>query len=247
MYVFYSLIYIKMSRPVNAGLNTIHEYIAKAHKRIDLIQGRLVRKGYWDAVRNLPELSNGGVGGETGDFYVVLVSGTTNVDGQAVWLVGDWILNTGTAWERASHSGGGGAAVFSVNGQIGNVVIDATDVGLGNVSNESKATMFNDSALTGTTTIQNVSFGTQQYSGGGTHNLGVDGLATNVFSDTSIAALPTTPLDGTEYLLINGGTGVITATATGGNTIFGLGITLPLLEQGESVRLRFISGVWYTV
>lgn len=237
-----------MSRPSNAGLNTVHEYVAKAHKRIDKLQNRLLRKGYWDAVRNIPELSNNGGGGETGDFYVVLVSGTTEIDGQAVWIVGDWILNTGTMWERTSHSGGGGGGtVFSVNGKIGNVVIDATDVGLGNVSNESKATMFTDSALTGTTTVQNIGFGTKFYSGGGTHNIGVDGLATNVFNDTSTAMLPTTPANGTEYLFVNSGTGTITITVGGLDTIFGAGSTIPLLAQGESVRLRFISGVWYTV
>lgn len=237
-----------MSRPANAGLNTVHEYVAKAHKRIDQLQGRLLRKGYWDAVQNLPVLGNGGAGGTTGDFYVVSVSGTTNIDGESVWLEGDWILNTGLVWERTSHSGGGGGgAVSSVNAKVGDVVINATDVGLGNVSNESKTTMFTNPTFTGTTTIQNIGFGTKQYSGGGTHTLAVDGLATNIFTDTSVALLPTSPANGTEYLLVNGGTGTITATAGGGNTIFGSGSTIALVRQGESVRLRFISGVWYTV
>jgi hypothetical protein len=42
--------------------------------------------------------------------------------------------------------------VSSVNSKTGAVVITATDVGLGNVTNESKATMFANAALTGTST-----------------------------------------------------------------------------------------------
>ena len=43
-------------------------------------------------------------------------------------------------------------AVQSVNGKTGVVTITASDVGLGNVTNESKATMFTNAALTGTPT-----------------------------------------------------------------------------------------------
>jgi hypothetical protein len=43
-------------------------------------------------------------------------------------------------------------AVSSVNGKTGAVVLSAADVGLGNVTNESKATMFNNAALTGNST-----------------------------------------------------------------------------------------------
>ena len=43
-------------------------------------------------------------------------------------------------------------AVSSVNGKTGVVTLTAADVGLGNVTNESKATMFNNAALTGDST-----------------------------------------------------------------------------------------------
>jgi hypothetical protein len=45
-----------------------------------------------------------------------------------------------------------GGDVQSVNGKTGSVTLTATDVGLGNVTNESKTTMFTDAALTGAPT-----------------------------------------------------------------------------------------------
>ena len=51
-------------------------------------------------------------------------------------------------WISLSSAG----SVTSVNGQSGAVVLTAANVGLGNVTNESKATMFNNAALTGDST-----------------------------------------------------------------------------------------------
>jgi hypothetical protein len=49
--------------------------------------------------------------------------------------------------------------VSSVAGRTGAVTLTATDVGLANVTNESKATMFTNPTLTGTTTLSTVSAG----------------------------------------------------------------------------------------
>lgn len=49
--------------------------------------------------------------------------------------------------------------VSSVAGRTGAVTLTASDVGLGNVTNESKATMFTNPTLTGTTTLSTVSAG----------------------------------------------------------------------------------------
>jgi hypothetical protein len=38
--------------------------------------------------------------GTTGDYYVVSVAGTTNLDGIDFWGVGDWAVFNGTVWER---------------------------------------------------------------------------------------------------------------------------------------------------
>lgn len=51
------------------------------------------------------------------------------------------------------------SGVTSVAGRTGTVTLSATDVGLGNVTNESKATMFSGPTFTGTTTMGTVSAG----------------------------------------------------------------------------------------
>lgn len=50
--------------------------------------------------------------------------------------------------------------VTSVAGRTGAVTLSKTDVGLGNVTNESKTTMFTDAALTGTPTVPTTAKGT---------------------------------------------------------------------------------------
>jgi hypothetical protein len=60
--------------------------------------GALVYKGTWNANTNNPTLSSGV--GTTGDYYVVSVAGTTNLDGIDFWGVGDWAVFNGTVWER---------------------------------------------------------------------------------------------------------------------------------------------------
>jgi hypothetical protein len=93
----------------------------------------LAFKGSWDANSNTPELSDGGVGGNLNDFYIVGVSGTTSIDGHNSWEVGDWIIDTGTSWDRIPASN----VVVSVAGKVGVVTLIKADVGLPNVDNTS--------------------------------------------------------------------------------------------------------------
>lgn len=107
--------------------------------------------------------------------------------------------------------------VTSVNGQTGVIVLDASDVGLGNVTNESKATMLNDTVLTGTPTAPTAIAGTN------TTQLATTGFVTdavstavngNVASATKLATARTigitgavtgtaTSFDGTQNISIN--------------------------------------------
>ena len=57
---------------------------------------------------------------------------------------------SGTEWNLGAFSVAG--AVVSVNGRDGAVELTKSDVGLGNVTNESKTTMFHDPVFTGTVT-----------------------------------------------------------------------------------------------
>lgn len=85
--------------------------------------GALVYKGTWNAATNTPTLASGV--GNKGDYYVVSVAGTTNLDGITDWQVNDIALFNGTAWQKIDNTD----AVLSVNGKTGVVVLGPTDVG----------------------------------------------------------------------------------------------------------------------
>jgi hypothetical protein len=59
-----------------------------------------------------------------GDYYVVNVAGSTNLDGITDWQIGDWAIFNGTAWEKVDNTD----SVSSVNGQVGTVVLTAANV-----------------------------------------------------------------------------------------------------------------------
>lgn len=79
--------------------------------------------GTWDAATNTPTLTSGV--GSQGDYYVVSVSGNTNLDGITDWVAGDWAIFNGTVWEKVDNT----ESVISVNGQTGVVVLTPGDIG----------------------------------------------------------------------------------------------------------------------
>ena len=84
-----------------------------------------------------PMVDNQGNALVTGVMYFNSTTGTLRI----------W---TGTVWSLGAFSVAG--AVVSVNGRDGAVELAKSDVGLGNVTNESKTTMFHDPVFTGTVT-----------------------------------------------------------------------------------------------
>lgn len=87
------------------------------------IQGGVSYQGAWNASTNTPTLTSSV--GTKGHYYVVSVSGNTNLNGVTDWLVGDWAIYNGTAWEKIDNTD----QVASVNGYTGVVVLTNTDVG----------------------------------------------------------------------------------------------------------------------
>lgn len=83
----------------------------------------LVYEGTWNASTNTPTLASGV--GANGHYYVVATSGSTNLDGITDWVVGDWAIFNGAAWQKIDQTN----LVSSVNGEVGAVVLDAADVG----------------------------------------------------------------------------------------------------------------------
>ena len=66
----------------------------------------LVYKGTWDALTNNPFLQSSV--GTDGDYYIVSVAGTTNLNGINVWNVGDWAIFNGGTWQKIDNSVTGG-------------------------------------------------------------------------------------------------------------------------------------------
>lgn len=85
--------------------------------------GSLVYKGTWNAATNTPTLTSSV--GNKGDYYVVSVAGTTNLNGITDWQVNDLAVFNGAVWQKIDNTD----AVLSVNGYTGVVVLTATDVG----------------------------------------------------------------------------------------------------------------------
>lgn len=100
----------------------------------DSLTGSLDYRGAWNANTNSPTIPAASAGNK-GDYYVVSVAGTTNVDGNASWAVGDWIVSNGASWDKIDNT----QAVTSVAGKTGAVTLVKGDVGLGNVDNTADA------------------------------------------------------------------------------------------------------------
>jgi hypothetical protein len=64
--------------------------------------GGLKYAGLWDANTNTPTITSGV--GSTGEYYVVGTAGTTTIDGESDWQVGDWIIFGGSIWQKIDNS-----------------------------------------------------------------------------------------------------------------------------------------------
>jgi len=76
--------------------------------------GALNYKGTWDASTNTPTLASGV--GTQGDYYVVSVDGTTDLDGITNWGVGDWAAFNGSVWQRVEGGADGNFVNLDVTG-----------------------------------------------------------------------------------------------------------------------------------
>ena len=66
------------------------------------VVGALNYKGTWDAAANNPALASSV--GTKGDYYVVSVSGSTNLNGITDWVVSDWCVFNGSVWQKVDNS-----------------------------------------------------------------------------------------------------------------------------------------------
>ncbi len=118
------------SIPQGAGVlagGTTGQFLAKAsNTNYDTtwlsITGGLSYQGLWNASTNTPTLTSSV--GTSGTYYVVSVSGSTNLNGVTDWVVGDWAIFNGTTWQKIDQTN----LVTSVNGYTGSVVLTQPDI-----------------------------------------------------------------------------------------------------------------------
>jgi hypothetical protein len=75
--------------------------------------GALNYKGTWNASTNVPTLASGV--GTQGDYYVVSVAGSTDLDGVTNWGVGDWAAFNGSVWQRLEGGADGNFVNLTVS------------------------------------------------------------------------------------------------------------------------------------
>jgi hypothetical protein len=99
--------------------------------------------GTWNASTNTPTLvSSTAPAGPGGSYYIVSVAGTTNLNGITDWTVGDWVIWSGSVWQKLE---GGMTSVTVGSTQIaggtsGRVLYDNAGV-LGEMTNTGTGTV----------------------------------------------------------------------------------------------------------
>lgn len=86
--------------------------------------GALNYKGTWDASTNNPTLTSSV--GTKGDYYVVSVAGSTNLDGTTLWGVGDWAVFNGSIWQKVDGGDSGNFVNISVSSLTGYMYANGT-------------------------------------------------------------------------------------------------------------------------
>lgn len=97
------------------------------------VLGSMRYQGTWNASTNSPAIP-AAAEANRGWYYVVQTAGTTTISGINDWEPGDWIVSSGTRWDKLDNTD----QVMTVAGQKGNVVLTHTDIGgLGTMATQS--------------------------------------------------------------------------------------------------------------
>ena len=173
--------------------------------------GALNYKGTWNASTNSPALASGV--GTKGDYYVVSVAGSTNLDGETLWGVGDWAVFNGAVWQRLE----------------GGSTINATTVS----ASTSVTTPIVQSSTSAGTTLKNASGTTCiQYGAGGGTNVTIEAAINMNGANAHIEMSPT----GTGHVTIK-------PTAVGDMDNMIIGATTPLAGGFTTVKAATTIGV----
>jgi len=176
------------------------------------LTGGLIYNGSWNANSNEPALSSGV--GTQGSYYVVSVSGITNLDGVIDWVVGDWAIFNGTIWQKIDQTN----LVTSVAGRIGAISLSYSDISGLNTAATMPASNF---ATAAQGTAADTAYADRyKWDGGssgltastGRTSLGLGSIATQDANSVAITGGTISGLS-TALPIDSGGTGQTTATA----------------------------------
>jgi hypothetical protein len=219
---------------------SVLDTLASLQSQITALSGFVNYKGTWNASTNTPTLVSSV--GTKGDYYVVSVTGSTNLNGITTWTQGDWAIFNGTAWEKVDNTD----LVTSVAGRTGAVTLTTADIsGLGTIATQAASNVsITGGSITGITDLAVSDGGTGASTASDARtNLGLV-IGTDVLSPSgsaaSLTSFPTfnqnttgtaSNVTGTVAVL-NGGTGA--TTTSGARTNLGLVIGTDVLAPTGS-------------
>ena len=175
--------------------------------------GALNYKGTWNASTNNPTLTSSV--GTKGDYYVVSVAGSTNLDGETLWGVGDWAVFNGSTWQKVDGGDSGNFVNISVSALTGYMYANGTS----NVTASTTIPVANvTGAVANTTTITAAGL----LSGGGNLASNVTITLNNV-PNANVTGLGTMATQNASSVAITGGN--INSTSHSGGTFANINVT----------------------
>lgn len=108
--------------------DTMLTAFGKLQNQINSLIGGSVYQGVWNANTNTPTLASSV--GTDGNYYIVNVAGSTNLNGITDWKIGDWAIFHGGTWQKVDNTD----AVSSVNGFTGAVSLTTDNISEGSTN-----------------------------------------------------------------------------------------------------------------
>lgn len=91
----------------SGNLATTDDTVQKVANKVDALTlgalGALLYQGAWNADTNTPTMPAAATE-NLGHYYVVSVSGATDVDGVTDWAANDWLVSNGTSWDKIDNT-----------------------------------------------------------------------------------------------------------------------------------------------